>query len=313
MQNEKYQTAAGLIEMARARKATTHKKKTKAPASKSAGRALWKGSINFGLVNIPVALYPAETSKSLDLDMLDRRDFAPIKYQRINKRTGKEVPWDQIVKGYQYEKGEYVTLTDEELRSANVEATQSVDILDVVAAAEISPVYFEKPYYLEPQKNGRRAYMLLREVLVKSDKVAIARVVIRTREHLAAVIPQGHVLILNLLRFEHELRDSKGLDIPEAGSKGRAISAGELQMAERLIEAMSGPWNPAKYRDEYREDLENLIEKKIKSGRPRAVSADARAPARKAGGKVVDIMSLLQRSVAQAQKKDDAPRRRKAS
>jgi DNA end-binding protein Ku len=299
--------------MARPSKAAAHKKKPTRSASKSAGRALWKGSINFGLVNIPVALYPAETSKSLDLDMLDRRDFAPIKYQRINKRTGKEVPWEQIVKGYQYEKGEYVTLTEEELRSANVEATQSVDILDFVAAAEISPVYFDKPYYLEPAKNGRRAYMLLREVLIKSDKVAIARVVIRTREHLAAVIPQGHVLILNLLRFEHELRDSKGLDIPEAGSKGRAISTGELQMAERLIEAMSGPWNPAKYRDEYREDLENLIEKKIKSGRPRAVSADARAPARKAGGKVVDIMSLLQRSVAQAQNKDDAPRRRKAS
>jgi DNA end-binding protein Ku len=251
--------------MARSRKATAHKKKTKAAASKSAGRALWKGSINFGLVNIPVALYPAETSKSLDLDMLDRRDFAPIKYQRINKQTGKEVPWDQIVKGYQYQKGEYVTLTDEELRGANVEATQSVDILDFVAAADISPVYFDKPYYLEPLKNGRRAYMLLREVLTKSDKVAIARVVIRTREHLAAVIPQGNVLILNLLRFQHELRDSKGLDIPEAGSKGRAISAGELQMAERLIEAMSGPWNPAKYRDEYREDVENLIEKKIKA------------------------------------------------
>jgi DNA end-binding protein Ku len=311
VQNEKHQTATGLIKMA-LRKATAHKKKTKGPASQSAGRALWKGSLNFGLVNIAVALYPAETSKSLDLDMLDRRDFAPIKYQRINKRTGKEVPWDQIVKGYQYEKGEYVTLTDEELRSANVEATQSVDILDFVAAAEISPVYFEKPYYLEPQKNGRRAYMLLREVLVKSNKVAIARVVIRSREHLAAVMPEGNVLILNLLRFQHELRDSKGLDIPEAGSKGRAISAGEVQMAERLIEAMSGPWDPAKYRDEYREDLENLIEKKIKSGRPRAVSADAKAPARKAGGKVVDIMSLLQRSVAQAQKKDDAPRRRKA-
>jgi DNA end-binding protein Ku len=299
--------------MARSSKATAHKKKTKAAAGKSAGRALWKGSINFGLVNIPVGLYPAETSKSLDLNMLDRRDFAPIKYQRINKRTGKEVPWDQIVKGYQYQKGEYVTLSDEELRRANVEATQSVDILDFVAAAEISPVYFEKPYYLEPQKNGRRAYMLLREVLIKSDKVAIARVVIRTREHLAAVIPQGNLLILNLLRFQHELRDSKGLDIPEAGSKGRAISAGELQMAERLIEAMSGPWNPAKYRDEYRQDLENLIEKKIKSGRPRSVSASTKASARKTGGKVVDIMSLLRRSVDQAQKKDDSARRRKAS
>jgi len=298
--------------MARSSKAVAHKK-TNRRSSKPGGRPLWKGSINFGLVNIPVALYPAETSKSLDLDMLDRRDFAPIKYQRVNKQTGKEVPWDQIVKGYQYRKGEYVTLTDEELRRANVEATQSVDILDFVAGAEISPVYFDKPYYLEPLKNGRRAYMLLREVLTKSDKVAIARVVIRTREHLAAVIPQDDVLILNLLRFQHELRDSKSLDLPEAGSKGRAISAGELQMAERLIEAMSGPWNPAKYRDEYREDVENLIEKKIKSGRPRAVAAHGKAPAPKPGGKVVDIMSLLQRSVAQAQKKEDAPRRRKAS
>jgi DNA end-binding protein Ku len=300
--------------MGRSSNATAHKKKkTTGAASKSGGRALWKGSINFGLVNIPVALYPAETSRSLDLDMLDRRDFAPIKYQRINSQTGKEVPWNQIVKGYQYEKGEYVTLTDEELRSANVEATQSIDILDFVEAADISPVYFDKPYYLEPLKNGRRAYILLREVLSKSKKVAIARVVIRTREHLAAVMPQGSVLILNLLRFEHELRDSRGLDIPEADSKGRAISAGELQMAERLIEAMSGPWNPAKYRDEYRADLESLIEKKIKSGRPRAVAAGAKAPARKTGGKVVDIMSLLRRSVDQAQKKDDAPRRRKAS
>ncbi|HEX6435690.1 MAG TPA: Ku protein [Candidatus Binatia bacterium] len=294
--------------MARSSKAAP-KKKTRS-ASKPAGRALWKGSINFGLVNIPVALYPAETSQSLDLDMLDRRDFSPIKYQRINKKTGKEVPWDQIVKGFEYEKGEYVTLTDEELRRANVEATQSVDILDFVGAAEISPVYFDKPYYLEPQKNGRRAYMLLREVLTKSNKVAIARVIIRTREHLAAVIPQGPVLILNLLRFQHELRDSKGLDIPETGRKGRAISANELRMAERLIDAMSAPWNPAKYRDEYREDVENLIEKKIKSGRPRTVSGGGKASARKTGGKVVDIMSLLQRSVVQAQKKDNAARRK---
>ena len=300
--------------MAGSSKTTANKKKRKTvSAGKSAGRALWKGSINFGLVNIPVALYPAETSSSLDLDLLDKRDFAPIKYQRINKQTGEEVPWNQIVKGYEYEKGEYVTLTDEELRSANVEATQSIDILDFVEAAEISPMYFDRPYYLEPLKNGRRAYMLLRDVLAKSNKVAIARVVIRTREHLAAVMPQGSVLILNLLRFNHELRDRSGLDIPHANSKGRAISASEIKMAERLIDAMSGAWDPAKYHDEYREDLEKLIEKKIKSGRPTAVSTDAKAPARKAGGQVVDIMSLLRRSVDQAQTKEDAPRRRKAS
>jgi DNA end-binding protein Ku len=299
--------------MAHSSKTTPDKKKKALAGEKTGGRALWKGSINFGLVNIPVALYPADTSSSLDFDLLDRRDFAPIKYQRINKQTGKEVPWNQIVKGYQYEKGEYVTLTDEELRSANVEATQSVDILDFVDAAEISPVYFDKPYYLEPLKNGRRAYALLREVLAKSNKVAIARVVIRTREHLAAVMPQGSLLILNLLRFGHELRDSNGLDIPESNSKGRAISSSEMQMAERLIEAMSSPWQPAKYHDQYREDLERLIEKKIKSGRPRSALTGAKAPAPKAGGKVVDIMSLLKRSVDQAKKKEDAPRRRKAS
>lgn len=299
--------------MASSNTTTSGKAKRKTVSEgKSAGRALWKGSINFGLVNIPVALYPAETSSSLDFDLLDKRDFAPIKYQRINKQTGKEVPWSEIVKGYEYQKGEYVTLTDEELRSANVEATQSIDILDFVDAAEISPMYFDRPYYLEPLKNGRRAYMLLRDVLAKSNKVAIARVVIRTREHLAAVMPQGPVLILNLLRFNHELRDSSGLDIPEATSKGRAIGASEIKMAERLIDAMSGPWDPAKYRDEYREDLEKLIDKKIKSGRPTAVST-VKAPARKAGGQVVDIMSLLRRSVDQAQKKEDAPRRRKAS
>lgn len=299
--------------MASSIKKTSGKAKRKTVSEgKSAGRALWKGSINFGLVNIPVALYPAETSSSLDFDLLDKRDFAPIKYQRINKQTGKEVPWSEIVKGYEYQKGEYVTLTDEELRSANVEATQSIDILDFVDAAEISPMYFDRPYYLEPLKNGRRAYMLLRDVLAKSNKVAIARVVIRTREHLAAVMPQAPVLILNLLRFNHELRDSSGLDIPEATSKGRAIGASEIKMAERLIDAMSGPWDPAKYRDEYREDLEKLIDKKIKSGRPTAVST-VKAPARKAGGQVVDIMSLLRRSVDQAQKKEDAPRRRKAS
>ena len=298
--------------MARASRTITNKKKTDSDA-KSAGRSLWKGSINFGLVNIPVALYPAETSNSLDFDLLDKRDFAPIKYQRINKHTGEEVPWDQIVKGYEFEKGEYVTLTDQELKSANVEATQSIDILDFVEAAEISPMYFDKPYYLEPLKNGRRAYVLLRDVLAKSNKVAIARVVIRTREHLAAVMPQGSVLILNLLRFNDELRDSSGLDIPEAGSKGRAISAGEIKMAERLIEAMSGAWDPAKYHDMYREDLQKLIEKKIKSGRPRSALTGVKAPAPKDSSKVVDIMGLLRLSVDQAQKKEKGPRRRKAS
>ncbi|MEX0802500.1 MAG: Ku protein [Candidatus Binatia bacterium] len=285
-------------------------KKKKSKKNKSSGRAIWKGGISFGLVNIPVGLYAAEASSSLDFDLLDRRDFAPIKYQRVNKQTGREVPWNQIIKGYQYKKGDYVTLTDAEFRKANVEATQSIDILDFVDGGEISPMYYDKPYYLGPLDSGR-AYSLLREVLDKKSKVAIARVVIRTRQHLAAVIPHGSMLVLNLLRFDHELRDAGNLDIPKAGSKQFKISAGELKMAERLVESMAGAWKPKQYHDEYRQDLLKMIDKKIKSGRPKIVSED-KAPARKSEGKVVDIMHLLRRSVDQAQKKEAAPRRRKA-
>lgn len=283
------------------------------PAGKSgsAGRAIWKGSISFGLVNIPVALYAAEQSRALDFDLLDRRDFAPVGYRRVNKRTGREVGWAEIVKGYQYRKGEYVALSDEDFRRANVEASQTIDIADFVDGAEISPMYFDKPYYLVPLKNGRRAYALLREVLSKSGKVAIAKVVIRSRQHLAAVIPQSDLLILNLLRFQHELRDSSALDVAGGSGRERDIGPAEIKMAERLIEAMSGPWKPAKYRDEYREDLLQMIDKKVKSGQTKAVT-DAKAPAPKTGGKVVDIMDLLRRSVEDAKKSESPPRRRKA-
>jgi DNA end-binding protein Ku len=286
-----------------ANKETTHKK--------SASRPIWKGSINFGLVNIPVALHSAETSSQIDFDLLDRRDFSPIRYRRVNEKTEREVPWDEIVKGYEYEKGEYVALTDEDFLSANVEATQSIDITDFVGAAEISPIYYDKPYYLEPLKNGQRAYALLREVLSRTDKVAIGKIVIRTRQHLAAVIAQGPLLVVNLLRFSHELRDTKHLDLPGANSKRIEISPGEVKMAERLVDSMVGEWNPEKYRDEYREDLLNLIEKKIKSGQTKVISPAGKAPEPKRAGKVVDIMHLLRRSVEQ--RKEERPRRRKAS
>lgn len=274
------------------------------------GRPLWRGSINFGLVNIPVALYPAESSKSLDFDLLDARDRAPIQYKRVNKRTGREVAWNQIVKGFQYRKGEYITMSDEEFRRVNPQATQSVDISDFVDASEISPIYFAKPYYLVPAKSGRRAYALLRKVLEKSGKVAIARVVIRTREHLAAVIPQQRGLVLNLLRFAQEIRDSSKLDIPGSDEQ-RGINAGEVRMAERLIETMSGAWNPAKYRDQYRDDLIKTIDRKIKTGDAKTVSPTEATPPKKTG-KVLDIMHLLQRSVERAQKKEEPGRRRKA-
>jgi DNA end-binding protein Ku len=297
--------------MARA-KSSAAKKKTKRAPSRSGRRALWKGSINFGLVNIPVALYTAESSNDLDFDLLDRRNFSPVHYKRVNAKTGQEVPWDDIIKGYQYEKGEYVALTEQDFKKANVEATQSIDIMSFVDASEISPMYFDKPYYLEPQKAGRRAYALLREVLEKTGKVGIAKVVIRSRQHLPALMVQGSVLVLEILRFPHELRDASGIDVPESGRKA-GFSEQEFKMAEHLVEMMGSDWEPDKYRDEYRDDLLKLIEQKVKSGKTHALDTTEPKVPRERGAKVVDIMSLLKQSVNQARKTQEPPRRRKAS
>jgi DNA end-binding protein Ku len=276
-------------------------------------RPIWKGSISFGLVNIPVSLYSAEASGTLDFDLLDKRDFSRVRYRRVNEKTGREVPWDQIVKGYEYEKGEYVALSDDDFLHANVEATQLITIIDFVDAADISPIYYDKPYYLEPLKNGRRAYALLREVLNQTGKVGIAKIVIRAREHLAVLLPDGPRLILNLLRFSHELRDAAGLDVPEGDSKRLKLSPQEIKMAEQLVETMVSKWEPGKYRDEYRDDLIKLIDKKIQSGQTKAVApAEPEKPARRQG-KVIDIMDLLQQSVKQAHRKQEPARRRKAS
>jgi DNA end-binding protein Ku len=288
------------------------RKKRRTPAkTTSPGRAIWKGAINFGLVSIPVALYSAETSSSIDFDLLDKRDFSRVRYRRVNEKTGREVPWDEIVKGYEYEKGEYVALTDEDFVKANVEASQSIDILDFVDGAEISPVYFDKPYYLVPLKAGRRAYALLREVMSRTGKVGIARVVIRTRQHLAALLGSGDVLILNLLRFAHELRDASSLDVPDA--KAGAGSNQELKMAEQLVETLSGKWRPEKYRDEYHQDLLEMIDKKVKSGHAKSIEPVEIGRRPKPQGKVIDIMHLLRQSMEQSQKKNQTSRRRKAS
>jgi len=293
-----------------ARRKSPKSKKQKNTVAKSGARPIWQGSINFGLVSIPVALYSAEAGGSIDFDLLDRRDFSRVRYRRVNEKTGREVPWDEIVKGYEYEKGEYVALTDDDFVKANVKATQSIDILDFVDGADISPIYFDKPYYLVPLKNGRRAYALLREVMKRTGRVGIASVVIRSRQHLAALLVDGPMLILNLLRFSHELRDPSALAVPETGSA--AGSNQELKMAEQLVETMAGKWNPKKYRDEYHQDLLQMIDKKIKSGQTKAIepAEPARRPKQ---GKVVDIMHLLRRSMEQAHKQNEPRRSRKAS
>jgi DNA end-binding protein Ku len=294
----------------------TKRKRKNAESKSGSSRAIWKGSIDFGLVNIPVRLYSAENSNRLSFDLLDKRDFSRIRYRRVNETTGKEVPWDDIIKGYEYKKGEYVALSDADFARANVEATQTISITDFVDASAVSPLYYDKPYYLEPLKNGQRAYVLLREVLHDTGKVGIAKVVIRSREHLAMVLAEGPALILELLRFPHELRDASRLDLPKAASKGTATSAQEIKMAERLVESMVGKWQPEKYRDDYRDDLMKIIDQKVESGKTKVVENTMPAAPRAQRGKVIDIMHLLRESVEQASKrgsrKDERNGRRKA-
>jgi DNA end-binding protein Ku len=292
------------------------KRKRTAESKSGSSRAIWKGSIDFGLVNIPVRLYSAENSNRLSFDLLDKRDFSRIRYRRVNETTGKEVPWEDIIKGYEYKKGEYVALSDADFARANVEATQTISITDFVDASAVSPLYYDKPYYLEPLKNGQRAYVLLREVLHDTGKVGIAKVVIRSREHLAMVLAEGPALILELLRFPDELRDASRLDLPKAASKGTATSAQEIKMAERLVESMVAKWQPEKYRDDYRDDLMKIIDQKVESGKTKVVENTMPAAPRAQRGKVIDIMHLLRESVEQASKrgsrKDERTGRRKA-
>jgi len=273
-------------------------------------RSLWKGAISFGLVNIPVVLYSAENRNSFDLTMLDRRTMKPVGFKRYNKESGKEVGWDDIVKGYEYEKERYVVLTDEDFKRANVEATQTVDIVAFVDAEEVAPTYFETPYYLAPDKRGEKGYALLRETLKATDKIAIATVVIRTRQYLAALIPSGDVIVLNTLRYKNELKSAKDLAVPAANLKASGVSPREIEMAKKLVEEMTDRWKPDKYRDTYHEDLLKLIDKRIKAGKTEVITeAESEEKEEKpAKGKVLDLMALLKRSV---QAKGQSPSRSK--
>src|ERR1700751_5739678 len=203
-------------------------------------RAIWKGSISFGLVNIPFALHPATRPDELECRLLRKSDLSPVTYERVAEKDGKEVPWDQIVKGYEYEKGKYVILKDEDFQRVDLEATQTVDIQDLVELDEIDPMFFKKPYYLEPQKGGDKAYVLLRDSLQDSNKVGIAKVVIKTRQYLAGVKPEDGVLLLELMHFADELADSGKLHVPKKAEAGKR----ELHMAKALVDSMSSKWNP---------------------------------------------------------------------
>jgi DNA end-binding protein Ku len=287
-------------------------KKKSTKEGKTSSRPIWKGTISFGLVSIPVALYPAEERRQLSFRMLDRHDFSPIRYERVNAATGKPVGWDDIVKGYEYEKDEFVVLTDEDLRRANPEATQSIDLIHFVDAKEINPIYFDKPYYIVPLKNGEKGYALLREVMLRTGKIGVAKLVLRSHEYLAAILVNGPVLVLNLLRYAHDLRPAEKLHVPEQNLKHLKITDKEIDMANQLIESMRDRWNPEDYREEYRDDVLKMIEQKIKSGKTKTIEEPARQLRSTQKARVVDITELLKRSVEKARSKDEQATRRKA-
>ena len=257
-------------------------------------RAIWKGSISFGLVNIPIALYPATRKEELKFRLLRAADHSPVNYKRVAAADGKEVPWDQIVKGYEYEKGKFVVLNEKDFQRVDLEATQTVDIQDFVDIDEIDPMYFYKPYYLEPQKGGDKAYVLLREALADGKKVGIAKVVIKTRQYLAGVKAMKHALVLELMHFAEELSDAEKLNVPKTLSPGKR----EMDMAKALVDSMSAKWDPEKYHDDYREALLEVIEEKVESGGKEIDDKPKKAPA---ATKVIDLVAVLQQSLAKSQ------------
>jgi len=258
-------------------------------------RAIWKGSISFGLVNIPIALYPATRREDLKFRLLRESDLSPVNYKRVAEKDGKEVPWDKIVKGYEYEKGKFVVLNEKDFQRVDLEATQTVEILDFVNVEEIDPMFFYKPYYLEPQKGGDKAYVLLRETLQKTGKVGIAKVIIKTRQYLAGVKPLQHALVLELMHFAEELADAEKLNVPKKSSES---GKRELEMAKALVSSMSAEWNPEKYKDDYREALLDVIEEKVESG-GKAIAEKPKP--KKTPSKVIDLVAVLRESLAQSE------------
>jgi DNA end-binding protein Ku len=270
-------------------------------------RPLWKGSISFGLVTIPVHVYSATRARALRFRQLDRHDRSPIREQRINENTGKEVLWEDIVKGYEYEKDSFVILEPEDFERANVKATETIEIMQAVPRDALAPEYLETPHFLVPTKAGVKAYHLLRETLRRTDRLAIATIVMRGRQHLAALIPHEDVMMLELLRFAYELKSVSDLDLDHDISAPDPRPQ-EVEMAEQLVAALDAPWDPKQYRDDYRDDLLAFIERKAKSG-----DKPVRSVGRKERGEpaeVVDIMELLKQSVGEARKPSRSRQRR---
>jgi DNA end-binding protein Ku len=261
-------------------------------------RPVWNGVISFGLLNVPVQLYTAARNVDLHFRMLDARNKKPIRYERVNAETGDEVPWKEIVKAYEYSKGNYVVVDEKEIRKLAPEATESVDIETFVDVTSIDPMYFEKPYYLVPVKKAEKGYVLLREALKKTGKVAIARV-IRTRQYLAMMFPKDDALVLNLLRFPQEIVEQDEFAFPTGALTKFRITSAEMKMAEDLLKSMAGKWAPHEYKDDFRDKLRKMIQQRIdKEQGTLTIPHEAEEPTDNAATNVVDFVSLLKKSLS---------------
>ena len=260
-------------------------------------RPVWSGTLSFGLLNIPVSLMSGERRTDISFRMLDARNNAPVKYERVNSETGEEVPWKEIVKAFEYDKGSYVVLEPDDIKSAAPESHDAIEVEGFVDVNAIGPQYFEKPYVLVPAKKAEKGYVLLRESLEQTGKIGIARVVIRTRESLCAVLPQGHALLLMMMRYPQELVDVNEYSIPEGARGDYRITPKELQFSEQLIEAMSTEWKPSDYQDEFRERLHTVIKQRMKAHGVVKRDEEEHEAAEGTATNVVDFMSLLQQSI----------------
>ncbi len=262
-----------------------------------AARTLWKGAISFGLVHIPVSLHTATADHGIDFDWLDKRSMDPVGYKRVNKKTGKEITKENIVKGVAVEDGHYVVLTDEEIAAAYPKSTQSIDIEAFVEATDIPFVYLDRPYYLAPIGKGAKVYALLRETLLKTRRIGVARVVIQTRQHLAALVPVGPALVLNLLRWGADIKPWNDLNLPAEGSKASGLTDAEMKMAAQLVGDMSQPFAPGDYRDSFSEQVKALIRRKVEAGETETVvQPEALEPAGKSAD-IIDLTELLKQSL----------------
>jgi DNA end-binding protein Ku len=273
-----------------------------------ASRAVWSGTLGFGLVQIPVRHFARERPDDLTVHQIDRRDGSPVGYERINKSTGERVEWKDVVKGYAVSKDRYVVVTDEDFEKANVKASQSIEIQDFVSARSIPPEFFAQPYVALPDRGGAKAYRVLRDALEKKKLVAVALVVLRTRQHLCAALPEGDFLAIELLRFAHELRTSKEVAGEDPLSRAPAPTPKEAALAEQLITRLETTWDPNRYRDSYRDDLLAAIREKGDTGSLEPHNAPARAPAG-----VIDLAALLEKSVSKARGERGASRKRRSA